>query len=83
MDEFDFVAFFILFCIFAMPFIIAGLAAILSHRQKMKELETKFNESEKIKIQEENKSIKHRLEVLEAIVTEKKYDLNEKIARLK
>jgi len=43
----------------------------------------KINTSEKANLMEENKTIGHRLEVLEAIVTDKGHDISENISRIK
>lgn len=62
------------------PWIVGGY---FDYRAKIKALEVKINNSEKISLIEENASIRHRLEVLEAIITDKGYELNDKISRIK
>lgn len=52
------------------------------HKAKIKSLEQKFDTSEKVQMQEEIASIKHRLVVLEKIVTDKGYQLNEEINKI-
>jgi len=70
----------IIIALFMSPWLVGGY---LDYRAKIKALEAKINNSEKINLIEENKSIKHRLEVLEAIVTDKGYDISENISRIK
>jgi|GEM_PF-1424559 len=62
------------------PWLVGGY---FDYRTKIKALETKFSESERSNLLEENKSIKHRLEVLEAIVTDKGYELDDRIRKIK
>lgn len=64
---------------------------LIGHHQKMKKLELEALKIQKANVQNEvNDAVERRLkdmidrvEVLEAIVTDKGYDLNEKITRLK
>ncbi len=53
------------------------------YKVKMKQLETRLNEAEKVKLFDEMQSIKHRLVVLEKIVTDKGYEVQEEIEKLK
>lgn len=53
------------------------------YKTKMKQLETKLQESEKVKMIDEMQSIKHRLVVLEKIITDKGYEVNEEIQNLR
>jgi len=52
-------------------------------KAKMSALEKKVDSSERVKLDEEIISIKHRLVVLEKIVTDKGYQLEDEIERLK
>lgn len=71
------------------PFLIVIVVTI--HKRKLKELEIEALKIEKINLQAEvesavNKKLGdqlNRIEILEAIVTDKNYDLNEKITKLK
>jgi len=68
-----------------------SIVVITAHKKAMKELELETLKVKKANLQEEvelavNKEFgeqKSRIEVLEAIITDKNYDLNEKITRLK
>ena len=62
------------------PWLVGGY---FDYRTKIKTLEAKFDASERSNLLEENKSIKHRLEILEAIVTDKGYEINDKISKIK
>ncbi|NRA84160.1 MAG: hypothetical protein HRU22_10465 [Gammaproteobacteria bacterium] len=52
------------------------------YKTKMKELEAKFNESQKVKMSDEIGSMKHRLVVLEKIITDKGYEIDNEIDKL-
>jgi hypothetical protein len=52
------------------------------YKTKMRELETKLNESEKVKVGDEISSMKHRLVVLEKIITDKGYEIDNEIRNL-
>jgi hypothetical protein len=52
------------------------------YKTKMRELETKLNESEKVKVDDEISSMKHRLVVLEKIITDKGYEIDNEIRNL-
>jgi Na+-transporting methylmalonyl-CoA/oxaloacetate decarboxylase gamma subunit len=60
--------------LFVLPIVLVGV--ISSHRREMKKLQLKLGDSEASKTQAELANVKSRLEVLEAIVTDKKYQLN-------
>ncbi len=62
------------------PWLVGGY---LDYRTKIKALEAKISASERSNLLEENKSIRHRLEVLEAIVTDRGYELDDKITTIK
>ena len=66
---------------FVLPIVFVGIWT--SHKKEMAKMNTELNNSEKQKIANEFEAVKARLEVLEAIVTDKKYQLNEEIERLK
>ncbi len=53
------------------------------HKSKMTALEKKVDSSEKVKFEEEIASLKHRVVVLEKIVTDKGYQVSEEITNLK
>ena len=65
---------------FIAAIVIAG--SYFDHRCKMKNLELKVNNSEKVNFEEELLSIKHRLIVLEKIVTDRKFQLQDEIDNL-
>ncbi|ACA87907.1 hypothetical protein [Shewanella woodyi] len=48
----------------------------------MKQLEAKLQDSEKVKVIDELDSVKHRLVVLEKLITDKGYEVNEEIRKL-
>lgn len=60
--------------LFVLPIVLVGV--ISSHRREMTKLQLKLGDSEASKTQAELANVKSRLEVLEAIVTDKKYQLN-------
>lgn len=62
--------------------VIAITFGYFDYRHKMKDLELKVNNSEKVNLEEELQSIKHRLVVLEKIVTDRRYQLEEEIDKL-
>lgn len=66
---------------FVLPIVFVGIWT--GHKKDMAKMNTELNNSEKQKIANEFEAVKARLEVLEAIVTDKKYQLNEEIDRLK
>ena len=75
--------------IFGVPFLM--IVALSANKSKLKELEIEALKIQKSNLEAEveeavNKKLSEqlsRIEVLEAIVTDKNYDLNEKITRLK
>lgn len=66
---------------FVLPIVIYGTWT--SHKKDMAKLNASLNDSEKENLKNELASVKTRLEVLEAIVTDKKYQLNQEITALK
>lgn len=58
-------------------------ADFFKYRFRMKQLEAKIDSSDKMKLIDEVESMKHRLVVLEKIVTDKGYEVNEEINKLK
>ena len=52
------------------------------YKVKMKQLEARLNEAEKVKLFDEMQSVKHRLVVLEKIITDKGYEVREEIEKL-
>ena len=52
------------------------------YKTKMKELEVKLDKSNKIKMNDEIGSMKHRLVVLEKIITDKGYEKDNEINKL-
>jgi len=59
------------------------VATWTSHKKEMAKANANLNDSEKQNMQNELASVKSRLEVLEAIVTDKKYQLAQEITELK
>lgn len=74
---------FVLIIIFAfvLPIVIYGIWT--SHQKEMLKLNQKLNDSDKQRLDNELTAVKKRLEVLEAIVTDSKYQLASEIAELK
>jgi hypothetical protein len=66
---------------FVLPIVIIALWTI--HKKEMAKANANLNNSEKQNMQNELAAVKGRLEVLEAIVTDKKYQLNQEITELK
>lgn len=67
--------------VFVLPIVIIGVWT--THKKEMAKLSASLNDSEKENIKNELVAVKTRLEVLEAIVTDKKYQLNQEITELK
>jgi len=67
--------------IFVLPIVIIGVWT--SHKKEMTKLNASLNDSEKDNMKNELAAVKTRLEVLEAIVTDKKYQLHQEITELK
>ena len=67
--------------IFVLPIVIIGVWT--SHKKQMTKLNASLNDSEKDNMKNELTAVKTRLEVLEAIVTDKKYQLHQEITELK
>lgn len=66
---------------FVLPIVIYGTWS--THKKDMAKLSASLNDSEKENLKNELMAVKTRLEVLEAIVTDKKYQLNQEISELK
>ncbi|MFT6267439.1 MAG: hypothetical protein ACJAVV_000237 [Alphaproteobacteria bacterium] len=66
--------------LFVLPITIIGIAT--THKKNMAELKLKLGDSDAKMVASELASVKNRLEVLEAIVTDKKYQLNAEIEAL-
>jgi hypothetical protein len=66
---------------FVLPIVIFGTWT--SHKKDMIKLSASLNSSEKTNLQNELAAVKTRLEVLEAIVTDKKYQLGQEFDELK
>lgn len=58
-------------------------ADFFKYRFRIKQLEAKIECSDKMKLIDEVTSIQHRLVVLEKIITDKGYEVNEEINKLK
>ncbi|RYV00749.1 hypothetical protein SOPP22_18265 [Shewanella sp. OPT22] len=58
-------------------------ADFFKYRLRMKQLEAKIDSSDKMKLIDEVESVKHRLVVLEKIITDKGYEVSEEINKLK
>jgi len=67
--------------VFVLPIVIIGVWT--SHKKEMTKLNASLNDSEKENMKNELAAVKTRLEVLEAIVTDKKYQLHQEITELK
>ncbi|WP_340677857.1 hypothetical protein [Paraglaciecola sp.] len=65
---------------FVLPIVIYGTWT--SHKKDMAKLNASLNDSEKNNLKNELSALKSRLEVLEAIVTDKKYQLSQEISDL-
>jgi Na+-transporting methylmalonyl-CoA/oxaloacetate decarboxylase gamma subunit len=65
---------------FVLPIVIIGTYS--SHRKAMAKLGNKLNDSERSNIENELAAVKKRLEVVEAIVTDKRYQLDAELAEL-
>ena len=70
----------IILFLFAMP--ITFVAIWTSHKKEMAKLNKELGKSEQANLQNELAAVKTRLEVLEAIVTDKKYQLDQEITNL-
>lgn len=68
---------------FVLPITILGM--IFTHKQKMMDVKLKQNQSpERVKsLEAELAAVKERLNTLEAIVTDNKYQLNKEFSQLK
>ena len=66
--------------LFVLPIVFVGIWT--SHKKDMLKLNGQLSTSEKANYENEIASIKKRLEVLEAIVTDKRYQLDSEIADL-
>ena len=78
----DDVFIFVLMILFAFVLPIVFTAMWWQHKKDMAKMNVELNSSEKQNIENELAAVKTRLEVLEAIVTDKKYQLNEEIGQL-
>jgi Na+-transporting methylmalonyl-CoA/oxaloacetate decarboxylase gamma subunit len=67
--------------LFVLPIVIIG--TFTSHRKEMAKMKLKLGEAQADKVSIELESVKSRLEVLEAIVTDKKYQLNSEFDALR
>jgi hypothetical protein len=74
---------FVLIILFAFVLPIVLIGTWTSHKKEMAMVIANFNISEKENIQNELASVKTRLEVLVALVSDKKYQLNQEITELK
>jgi hypothetical protein len=66
---------------FVLPIVFVGIWT--THKKEMLKLNMDLNDSEKQNMTNELTAVKARLEVLEAIVTDKKYQLAQEISELK
>lgn len=74
---------FVLIIIFAFVLPIVFVGIWTTHKKEMIKLSAELGDSEKANMQNELMAVKTRLEVLEAIVTDKKYQLDQEISGLK
>lgn len=65
---------------FVLPIVVFGIWT--THKKDMIKLSANLHSSEKANLQNELAAVKSRLEVLEAIVTDKKYQLSQEISAL-
>jgi len=65
---------------FVLPIVFIGIWT--SHKKDMAKVNAQLSSSEKTNLENELSSVKKRLEVLEAIVTDKRYQLDAEIADL-
>ena len=73
---------FVLVILFAFVLPIVFIGIWTSHKKDMAKMNLELGKSEKQNMLNEFAAIKSRLEVLEAIVTDKKYQLNEELEKL-
>lgn len=66
---------------FVLPIVFVGIWT--THKKEMAKANANLNNSEKENLKNELAAVRSRLEVLEAIVTDKKYQLNQEITGLK
>ena len=74
---------FVLIILFAFVLPIVMVGTWTSHKKEMAKANANLNNSEKENMKNELAAVKGRLEVLEAIVTDKKYQLHQEITELK
>lgn len=74
---------FVLIILFMFVLPIAFFAIWTSHKKEMVKLNKELGKSEQANMQNELAAVKTRLEVLEAIVTDKKYQLDQEITNLR
>lgn len=74
---------FVLIILFAFVLPIVMIGVWTSHKKEMAKANANVSNTEKESIKIELASVKSRLEVLEAIVTDKKYQLHQEITELK
>lgn len=74
---------FVMIILFAFALPIVFVSIWTGHKKEMLKLNANLNESEKQNMANELTAVKKRLEVLEAIVTVKKYQLAQEISELK
>ena len=71
----------IILMVFVMPIVVIGVWT--THKKEMAKLNASLNDSEKENMKNELAAVKTRLEVLETIVTDKTYQLNQELTKLK
>jgi uncharacterized membrane protein len=74
---------FVMIILFAIVLPIVFVGIWTSHKKDMLKLNMHLSDSEKQNMAKELNTVKSRLEVLEAIVTDKKYQLAQEITELK
>ena len=67
--------------LFVLPITLFGI--FTGHRKEMMKMNAKLGSSEIDNVKNELDAVKARLEVVEAIVTDKQYQLNQELAALK
>jgi hypothetical protein len=69
--------------VFLFVLCISGMGMFFDYRKQQLKMMTKMNQMEEGAVQRELVAIKQRLAVLEKIVTDKRYDLNEEFNSLR
>lgn len=71
----------IILFLFVLPIVFMGMW--MEHKKSMAKMKVELDDTEKQGLKDELSGVKKRLEVLEAIVTDKKYELGQEINKLR